>query len=148
MSLVPFTTLLAMSGPTEQRPAADVAAFLGSIDHEQRRSDAVDLLDRLRTTTGVDPQMWGSSIVGFGVHHYRYESGREGDTAAVGFSPRRQALVIYGLDLADASALGRLGPHSLGKGCLYIKNLSKIDAATLDELVTAAFAARNNAGTT
>ena len=78
--------------------------------------------------TGVPPRMWGNAIVGFGTFHYRYASGREGDWPPVGLSPRKQALTIYlsaGVD-RYADRLGRLGPHSTGKSCLYVKRLTDV----------------------
>ena len=85
--------------------------------------------------------MWGSSIVGFGSYHYRYATGREGDWPAVGLSPRKQALTLYissGFD-ASAALLARLGPHTTGKSCLYLKRLSDVDEGVLRELVAAGF---------
>jgi hypothetical protein len=86
----------------------------------------------------------GPSIIGFGTQHYKYESGREGDTMVVGFSPRKPATVMNGLiGLKDAAALlAKLGKHSTGKGCLYIKNLSDVDQKVLDDLIVKSVAAR------
>jgi hypothetical protein len=92
--------------------------------------------------TGAEPAMWGTGIIGFGSYHYRYASGQEGDWPAVGLSPRKAALTLYlssGFDGAD-ELLGRLGPHSIGKSCLYLKRLSAIDQDVLRELVGDAFA--------
>ena len=88
--------------------------------------------------------MWGSAIVGFGVHRYRYESGRQGETCRIGFSPRKAATVLYlSCDLDRfAPLLSRLGRHERGVGCLYIKRLSEIDPEALEALVTAAWAER------
>ena len=98
--------------------------------------------------TGEQPTMWGGSIVGFGTYHYRYASGREGDGPAVGFSPRKQALTIYvseGFEAYD-DLLARLGPHSTGKSCLYIKRLADVDEDVLRSLVEGGYRSRN--GTT
>lgn len=85
--------------------------------------------------------MWGPSIIGFGCYRYRYESGREGEMARVGFSPRKPQLVFYGLPFSDEGdeRLSRLGKHSTGKGCLYIKRLTDVDMPVLEELVRAGF---------
>lgn len=85
--------------------------------------------------------MWGTGIVGFGIRHYVYASGREGETAAVGFAARRNALAIYGLKNADESPelLKELGPHGSGKGCLYIKDLESIHTGVLKKLIKAAY---------
>jgi len=82
--------------------------------------------------------MWGASIVGFGAYHYRYASGRAGDSPLAGFSPRRQHLVIYligGFESRHRRALARLGPHTTGKGCLYIRRLDAVDRDALRELI-------------
>jgi len=85
--------------------------------------------------------MWGPSIVGFGVNHYKYESGREGSICKIGFSPRKAALTLYGMGIErNAGVVTRLGKHSTGKGCLYIKKLTDVDAGVLDELIAAAWA--------
>jgi hypothetical protein len=87
--------------------------------------------------------IWGPSIVGFGSYHYTYESGREGDMPIVGFSPRKAANVLYGtIDFGGAKALlAKLGKHTTGKGCLYIKKLADVDVKVLETLVEKAVAA-------
>jgi hypothetical protein len=121
--------------------------LVAGVAHAQRRADSLQLLELMRTTTGVEPVVWGSSIIGYGTHHYRYESGREGDTVAVGFAPRAQALVLYGVvdDGQDFELAQSLGTCSTGKGCLYVKRLGDIDLDVLQRLIQTAFAARHNA---
>lgn len=119
--------------PTDQ----SVAAFLDAIPDERKRRDAQAIADLLREVTGVEPQMWGDSIVGFGRYRYQYASGREGEWFVTGFSPRKQNLTVYimgGLE-QHADLLQRLGKHKIGKGCLYINRLADIDMGTLRELV-------------
>lgn len=127
--------------------AASVAEFVAAIDDEGNRRDAKALIDLMRSATGEKPKMWGPSIVGFGRHHYRYESGREGDAPLVGFSPRKAALVLYGaIGFPNApELLSRLGKHTTGKGCLYIKRMSDINADVLKELIETSLAAREKA---
>ena len=111
--------------------------FLDSISDLQRRADCQAIAALMREATGAEPRMWGANIVGFGDHHYRYASGREGDTFITGFSPRKQNMTLYlsyGFD-QDGDLLARLGKHSTGKVCLYIKRLADIDQAVLRELV-------------
>ena len=123
--------------PTDQ----SVDDFLNAIEDEQKRKDSFMLLNLMREVTVLEPRMWGSSIVGFGSYHYRYASGREGDTMLVGFSPRKQNLTIYnmgGID-PDDNLLKNLGKHTTGKGCLYIKRLDDVDLPTLKSLVAASF---------
>jgi hypothetical protein len=121
------------TAPTDQ----SVEAYLAGIDNEQRQADSVELVALMQATTGAAPVMWGSSIVGFGTHHYRYATGREGDTVAVGFAARKQALVIYGAldDDGSSALLADLGPHKRGKGCLYIKRLDDVDLDELRQLI-------------
>jgi len=121
--------------PTTSSPADFVAA----VEHPVRRSDAETLLALMRRVTGWEPRMWGSSIIGFGEYHYRYESGREGDFMRTGFSPRKANLVLYIMPgYADYSGkLARLGKHKIGKSCLYINKLADVDMAVLEDIIRA-----------
>lgn len=119
--------------------SASAASFVAAIVDRQKRADAEVLLQLLADITNQPAVMWGSSIIGFGQSHYRYASGREGDTFIVGFSPRKQNLVVYVGELDQhQDLLGQLGTHSVGKGCLYIKRLSDIDLAVLRRFLEAA----------
>ena len=86
--------------------------------------------------------MWGSSIVGYGTYHYRYESGREGDAPAAGFSPRKAATTVYLADgvAAYTALLERLGPHKTSVGCVYIKDLSEVDLDVLGQIIAQSYA--------
>jgi hypothetical protein len=120
-----------------------VASFIETLADETRRADARALVRLLQGATGEKPKMWGPSIIGFGIYHYVYESGREGDTPNVGFSPRKAANVIYGIALGDSAALlAKLGKHTTGKGCLYIKKLADVDRKVLEALGLKSAAAR------
>jgi hypothetical protein len=122
---------------------ADVATFVASVTDTGQRADAALLIEMLARVSGEPPKMWGPSIVGFGVHRYRYESGREGEICRVGFSPRKGKTVLYGLGVqANADLLARLGKHATGKGCLYLKRLADIDLAALEELVVTSLLAK------
>lgn len=125
----------AVTRPTD----ADVAVFLDAVDHPVRRRDALTLLELMRRVTGAEPRLWGPSIVGFGSYHYRYASGREGDAPAAGFSPRKAATTVYILDGFEGreALLASLGPHTLGKSCLYLKDLTTTNLAALETLVRA-----------
>ena len=115
----------------------DVNAFLDAVENPRRRADARQLLDLMQTVTGEPPKMWGPSIVGFGKYHYRYASGREGDSLVVGFSPRKQNLVIYIMPgFSDyGELLGRLGKFRTGRSCLYVNKLDDVDLQLLEQLV-------------
>ena len=120
----------------------DVTEFLDAVENPVRRRDAATLAALMTRVTGEQPRMWGPTIVGFGTYHYRYPSGREGDSSAAGFSPRKTATTIYLPDGVDAHAelLATLGPHTLGKGCLYLKDLETVDLAALEEIVRRSYA--------
>jgi len=90
----------------------------------------------MKKATKAEPKMWGTSIVGFGDHHYRYASGREGDWFIAGFSPRVQNLTLYMMGGFDKEVLKRLGKYKTGKGCLYINKLTDVDLKVLNELIT------------
>jgi hypothetical protein len=116
---------------------ADVDAFIDAVESDRRREDARTVLAAFREVTGEEPVMWGPSMVGFGSIHYRYASGREGDAMAAGFSPRKAALVVYLAEGFDGreELLARLGPHTIGRACLYLKRLDTVDLDVLRELV-------------
>lgn len=119
--------------PTEQ----SVEAFLQGVDDEQKRQDSLTVLELMRQITGEEPKMWGSSMVGFGSYHYKYNSGHEGDSFLTGFSPRKQNLTLYitsGFEQFEP-LLQKLGKHTTAKSCLYIKRLKDIDLPTLEELI-------------
>lgn len=120
-----------------------VAAFLAEVVPAGRADEGRVLADLFTRASGQEPVMWGPSIIGFGTYHYRYESGREGDSPRVGFSPRKAKLVCYlKLDSVGAAPLlARLGKHGTGKGCLYINKLSDIDLSVLEELVADSYQA-------
>jgi hypothetical protein len=120
---------------------SSVTAFLNKIQDNQVRDDCFAILKMMQTVSKTEPVMWGSAIVGFGTYHYVYESGREGDTVVIGFSPRRQNISIYlmgGLKNVE-DELARLGEYKTGKGCLYIKALADVNTSVLKNIFTKAF---------
>jgi len=121
-----------------------VAAFIEALTDETKRADAKALIKLVQNATGEKPAMWGPSIIGFGSYHYTYESGREGDMPLVGFSPRKAATVFYGLTGTSESdtLLAKLGKHTTGKGCLYVKRLADVDPKVLESLVVKSVAAK------
>jgi hypothetical protein len=121
-----------------QKTAASVTDFLNGIPEEQKRRDSFAILELMQQITGSEPKMWGTSIIGFGDTHYKYESGREGDWFMVGFSPRKQNLTLYvmGGFPKHQDLLSQLGRHKTGKGCLYINKLSDVNLDVLKEMIT------------
>jgi len=130
--------MAAKKGPAMRRTGASVEDFLAGVPDGQRREDAHRLSAMMAQITGEPLAMWGTSIIGFGTYHYRYASGRSGDSPLASFSPRSQHLVIYlvgGFESRHQSVLMRLGPHKTGKGCLYLKRLDDVDQDVLRELI-------------
>ena len=120
---------------------ASVEEFLAAVEHPVRREDGLRLLELMSGITGQPAEMWGPTIVGFGTYHYKYGTGREGDAPAVGFSPRKASLSLYGLTYGPEAAdlLGRLGKHRTGAGCLYVNKLQDVDESVLAELIRAGY---------
>ena len=118
-----------------------VAEFIDAITDEGRRADANALVKLMQKAAGEKPKMWGPSIIGFGSHHYVYDSGRGGDMPLIAFSPRKAATVLYGLGEAEA-LLPKLGKHTRGNGCIYIKKLADVDQKVLETMAAKAVAGR------
>ena len=117
---------------------SSVTAFINGIEDKEKRADARKISAMMKRVTDAKPKMWGSSIVGFGQYHYKYESGREGDFILTGFSARKQALTIYimnGFEGVD-SIMSKLGKYKTGKSCLYSKHLSDVDQKLLQRLIS------------
>ena len=124
--------------PTTQ----DAREFLSGIEPAAKRQDSFTILEMMERITGERPVMWGTSIVGFGMYHYKSERSRqEGDWPLIGFSPRKQNLTLYVItgDPEQAPLLDKLGKHSTGVGCLYIKRLSDVDQTVLTDLIERAY---------
>ncbi len=126
----------------------DVRAFLDAVPDERRRADALAALDLMAAVTGAEPVMWGSSMVGFGTQRYTTADGKQREWFAVGLAPRKASLTFYGLtyDESNQDLLERLGPHTTGKGCLYVKRLDALDRDVLVELVERSWAANHDEG--
>jgi len=120
---------------------SSVSTFLNKIKDKRLRDDCLAIVKMMQKVTNEKPVMWGSSIVGFGTYHYVYESGREGDSALIGFSPRKQNLTFYlmGGLAKSASELSKLGKHTTSKGCLYIKSLSDVNVGILEKILVKSF---------
>ncbi|HEY2509848.1 MAG TPA: DUF1801 domain-containing protein [Polyangiaceae bacterium] len=116
-----------------------VDAFLGAITDERKRGDAKTIAAMMKHATKAAPKMWGRAIVGFGDRTLKYPSGRELEWFSIGFSPRKQALTLYLGDFSGRAALlQKLGKHTTGKGCIYIKALEDVDAGVLKKMLAAA----------
>lgn len=122
---------------------AAVTDFIAGVKPQTKREDAKALLELFERVTGEPPQMWGPSIIGFGQYHYKYESGREGDSMRSGFSPRKakHSLYLMGRYIDEATGknvdalLEKMGKHSTGASCVYVNKLADIDLAVLEEII-------------
>jgi len=120
--------------PTDQ----SVDEFLKKVESPNKREDSYEILKLMKEVTQEEPRMWGDTIVGFGSYHYKYESGREGDSMLTGFSPRKQRFSIYimpGFENYE-ELLKKLGEFKTGKVCLYVNKLKDVDKDVLKELVS------------
>jgi hypothetical protein len=125
---------------------ASVAKYFAGIQDDSRRKDCEDLAKLMTKVTKEKPRMWGTSIVGFGIHHYKYESGREGEICQVGFSSRKGDISVYGVSGSPdhAALLSQLGKHKKGKGCLYIRKMSDVDQKILERLIAESVAEKQH----
>jgi hypothetical protein len=116
---------------------ASVTEFLNGINDRQKRADCKAIAKMMREATGKRAKMWGASIVGYDRYDYTYASGRSGTFMMTGFSPRAQNIAVYIMPGFSkfAGLLKKLGKHSTGKSCLYIKRLSDVDERVLARLI-------------
>lgn len=120
-----------------QKTQENVREFLQTIAHDKRREDSLRVLEMMEQLTGMEAKMWGTSIVGFGDYHYKYDSGREGDFFKVGFSPRKASLTLYIMPGFEryAELMETLGKYKTGRSCLYINKLEDVDEEVLKQLI-------------
>jgi hypothetical protein len=132
-----FTLFTTMAEQKTKQTDESVTKFLNSVKDEKKRKDSFAILDLMKEATGLQPKMWGGSIIGFGNYHYKYDSGHEGDMCIVGFSPRKQNISLYlmiGINNLE-KLLKDLGRHKTGKGCLYINKLEDVNIDVLKQLI-------------
>lgn len=111
--------------------------FIETLADATKQTESFRIAELLKKQTGFEPKMWGSSIIGFGSYHYKYESGREGDAPLTGFSPRKDSFAFYFMQFEGREQLlEKLGKHKTGKGCVYIKKLDDVDENVLSEIIT------------
>ena len=126
-------------GENKTRPTGDsVLNFIDKVENEQKKKDALELLELHKKITGEEPTLWGPSLIGFGKYHYKYASGKEGEFFIAGFSPRKTALTLYimsGID-KQQELMSKLGKFKTGKSCLYIKKLDDVDRSVLTEVIS------------
>ena len=115
----------------------DVNAFIEAVKNKRRREDSKVLLEVMNEITGTEPKIWGVSIIGYGKYSYQRKNGDEYEWFHVGFSPGSKHMSVYVMfDLEqEKELLSQLGPHSHGRGCLYIKKLEDVDMSILKKLI-------------
>lgn len=125
-----------------RRTDAHPMDFINTVENEQKKQDAIKLLEIFERVTGEKPAMWGTSIIGYGMYHYKSErSKQEGDWPMAGFSPRKQNLTLYfmrGFEDYD-QLLKKLGKYTTSVSCLYIKKLADIDLHILEQMIHLGF---------
>ena len=126
-----------MSAAKFKPTGEDVVEFIESIDSKQKQIDSFVLLELFKEVTGFEPQMWYPNIIGFGTYHYVYDSGREGDTSYLAFSPRKAKFSLYlATEFKDKDKLlAQLGKHTTGKMCIYVNKLADIDLDVLKTML-------------
>ena len=117
---------------------SSVTDFINAVEETTKRNDSFELVKIMQDQSGFEPKMWGSSIIGFGSYHYKYDSGHEGDAPLVAFSPRKAAISLYCYTTTEDKdeLLSKLGKHKASKGCIYIKKLTDIDTEILKKLIS------------
>jgi len=123
----------AKTKPTQR----SVDSFIATVEDDKVRADCYTIINLMEKVTGESHKMWGPAIVGFGKYTYKYESGRSGEICMTGFSPRKANITLYVLAgfPGQAELLDKLGKHTSGKGCLYIKKLADINIDVLESLI-------------
>jgi hypothetical protein len=136
-TITSFTRKRPMAENKTKATDASVDAYLAAIADPARRSDCEALARLMAKVVGQPPKLWGTSIVGFGSYHYKYASGREGDSCLLGFASRRGDITLYGLGTFDGreELLSKLGKHKTGKGCVYVSKMSDIDIKILEQIL-------------
>ncbi len=127
-----------MATPKTIETGNSVADYISAIDDENKRTDCMAIVELLNKQTGFEPKLWGTSIIGFGSYHYKYQSGHEGNAPLVGLAARANAITLYLVPEFEKKEdlLLKFGKHKTGKGCIYIQKLDDIDTDVLIQLVS------------
>ena len=118
--------------------AVDVRDFINTyVDKEQKKADSFQLIELMTKWSGVEPKMWGPTIIGFGSYHYKYASGHEGDAPLAGLSNRvaQISIYVYPEDEMREKLLSELGKAKSAKACIYIKKVEDINIDVLKKII-------------
>lgn len=131
------TTTSSPKGKSTTTPTVSVKEFIASLDDEQSRIDSHTLIEMMQRISEHAPTLWNVGTIGFDSYHYKYDSGREGDSQTIGFYPRKGKITVYLMDgtVRYSELLSRLGKHTTSRVCIYIKRLSDIDLSILEQIV-------------
>ncbi len=124
-----------------QQSESSVNDFIDAVKNEHRRIDSSIVVRMMKSISRKNPKMWGPSIIGFGVHQYKYANGKDADICKISFSPRAQSLVFYLANFTERTALlKKLGKHKVnGGGCLYINKLEDVELIILETIIRKAY---------
>src|SRR5579859_3103013 len=114
-----------------------VKDYIASLNDEQTLKDTNVLLEMMQRISGQQPKLWNVGTLGFDTYHYKYITGREGDSFVIGFYPRKGKVTVYLMDgtARYSELLAKLGKHSITGYCIYIKRLSDIKLPVLEQIV-------------
>ena len=120
-----------------KRNDGSVDAYLDTVTNEKRRNDSLSVMEIMGRVTGLEPKLWGKSLIGFGSYHYKYKSGQEGEWPITAVAPRKQALSVYIMPgfKACGDLMKKLGKYKTGVSCLYVKRLEDVEIVVLEELI-------------
>jgi hypothetical protein len=122
---------------TTAQSSKSVKDYVASLNDEQTAKDSQALIAMMQRISGHDPKLWNVGTIGFGAYHYKYDSGREGDSFVIGFYPRKGKITIYLMDGTTrySELLAKLGKHTVTGYCVYIKRLSDIGLPILEQII-------------
>ncbi len=127
---------MAVKNKTTQTEVS-VTDFINTfVENQQKKQDSFSLMALMQECSGFEPKMWGPTMIGFGIYHYKYASGHEGDAMLIGFSPRKAEFSLYvsAPENDDKALLEKLGKFKMGKACIYFKKLADLDLKVLEQL--------------
>ena len=132
-----------MSTLATQPTELPLLPFIEGLKPNYRQKEAITLVDLFERLTGEKAVVWGDYfIIGFGTYSYSRKGSKDVYTwFKSGFAVRKNKVTLYlttNLDLYEELLLD-LGPHTRGKGCLYLKKLTDVRLDVLENLILKAY---------